>query len=96
VLRGFRLGRDLVAEAPPPIEAEASVLPRVLLAGGIATTAGGVVLGLLAADARLEAADAPQARRAELNDRGTALGYGAAAALAVGVGALAVALWEVW
>lgn len=96
VLRGFRLGRDLVAEAPPPVEAEASVLPRVLLAGGIATTAGGVVLGLLAADARLEAADAPQASRAELNERGTALGYGAAAALVVGVGALAVALWEVW
>lgn len=95
----------LVETAPPP--AQASPGPWVLLAGGGAALAGGVVLSVLASSDRAQVEEAlgdgqqvvtalTYARAAELEARADAEATAGAIALGVGVGALAAALVWWW
>lgn len=96
VVRGYRLG----ATAGGPAVAASGERPTTtgwvapaLLGVGVAALGGGVGLGLMAADERVDAAAAAQVDRASHDERARAYAWGAGAAVTVGVAALATAVW---
>lgn len=96
VVLGYELGRS-TTDAPAELATVSNdPVPTILVTAGTALVAGGAVMLALAADARSDAASAAQADRPALDDRARGLGWGAAGAFAVGLGALGTAIWWTW
>jgi hypothetical protein len=90
VVDGYRLG--LADAVPPPPESDPWT--PVWVGTGSALLVGAGVLGFFALDAQVEAGQAPQAERADLNQRTQVLGWSATGAATAGLFALGVALYR--
>lgn len=92
VVDGYRLG--LSDAVPRPAISESDPWTPVWMGTGAALLVGSGLLGYFALDAQIDAGQAPQVERADLNQRTQVLGWTAAGVGVAGLSALGVALYR--